>query len=549
MLSYPSLEYDEVVAEVCRGTAGEDRMRALNILLRSDPAARDEYLLRVEIHTRLASDPELFTPVNAVTIPDCALPVREFPAGRTTRTGNPPASPISGRFGPVLALAACLTIVVLGVWAWRWNRVDSRSGGTSNAVAMLTRVVEARWSRADGLIKVGSALKPGWVHLEAGLAEIVFYSGARVVVEGPAALQLVSRGEVTCQDGRLLAEVPQPAHGFKVNTDQLNVVDLGTEFGLEVKHGRTEVHVFKGEVEFWREQVARQPLVEGQAASAQGGAAPSLMPASKVSFGSLFEFQKRFMASETERYDQWRLASDQLNLDPSLLVHLDFENLNGSSWTLGNKAGKSRKFPDATIVGCQRGEGRWRDKQALEFQSVNDRVRLAVAGEWESLTLSTWVNVKGLDRKVNSLFMSDGFGPGTVHWVIRQDGVLGLTVFGEGFGKYQIVASPPVLRLDSLGMWLHLAVVLDGRAKQVAHYVNGLPVSTKPLKISPFFRVGAAELGNWNASGSPEKDPSLIRNFSGAMDEFCLFGRALDDGEIRALYSIGKPQAEALAGR
>ena len=54
------------------------------------------------------------------------------------------------------------------------------------------------------------------------------------------------------------------------------------------------------------------------------------------------------------------------------------------------------------------------------------------------------------------------------------------------------------------GIWLHLAVVLDGSAKRVVHYVNGLPVGEKALKIKPPFRVGAAELGNWNAKGFPE---------------------------------------------
>ena len=54
-------------------------------------------------------------------------------------------------------------------------------------------------------------------------------------------------------------------------------------------------------------------------------------------------------------------------------------------------------------------------------------------------------------------------------------------------------------------MWLHLAVVLDGSAKRVVHYVNGLPVGEKALKIKPPFRIGAAELGNWNAKGFPEE--------------------------------------------
>ena len=143
--------------------------------------------------------------------------------------------------------------------------------------------------------------------------------------------------------------------------------------------------------------------------------------------------------------------------------------------------------------------------------------------------------------------MSDGFAPGTVHWSIRNDGVLGLTVIGAGEGNYQIVASPPVLKLDEFGMWLHLAAVIDGRTRRVVHYVNGLHVGEKPLRMDPPFRIGAAELGNWTARGFAGDGPFLIRNFSGVMDEFCLFSRALNASEIRALYSAGKPQPDPVA--
>ncbi len=136
--------------------------------------------------------------------------------------------------------------------------------------------------------------------------------------------------------------------------------------------------------------------------------------------------------------------------------------------------------------------------------------------------------MQGLDRPINSLFLSDGFTPGTVHWVIRNDGVLGLTV----------------LTVDQFGIWTHLAVVLDGRAKQAVHYVNGPPVSQHSVRIGPPFKVGTAELGNWNAVGSPGNDPFLIRNLSGVMDEFCLFGRALNAAEIQALHAGGIPQVD-----
>ena len=99
-------------------------------------------------------------------------------------------------------------------------------------------------------------------------------------------------------------------------------------------------------------------------------------------------------------------------------------------------------------------------------------------------------------------------------------------------------------RLNPLESRLHNSPTPEevGREAAIIRPLFGLPVSEKLLRLNPPFRIGAAELGNWNASGFPENDPSHFRNFSGAMDEFCLFSRALSGDEVRALYSEGKPQ-------
>ncbi len=543
-LRFPSPEFDDAVAAVCHGLASDEQMRALNCLLRENPAAQDEYLFRVELHSRLASETDLFatTASGANAVEPFPLTLAHSLDGARGESKSPgilrfplPRKPLAW----AVALAACLVALAAGLAFWL--KRPAAKGTTSTAIAMLTRAVDAHWSQSTGPLRVGSALEPRRLRLESGLAQVVFYSGARVVIEGPTELQLVSASKAVCPSGRLLAEVPEPARGFRVKTDQLNVVDLGTAFGIDATHSRTEVHVFKGKVELFSETAAKQSLGEGQAAVAQGNAPPRLMAASRAAFTPMFEFQERSMASEAFRYEHWQFACAQLNQDPSLVVHLDFENVSGSDWTLYNAAEKNLSVPDATIVGCQRAEGRWREKQALEFQSVNDRVRLAVPGEFEALTLSAWVSVKGLDRQFNSLFMCDGFEPGTIHWLIRNDGALGLTVFGADSLNYQILASPPVLTLDKFGMWLHLAVVIDGHAGKVTQYVNGTLVAQQALKQGPPFRLGSAELGNWNARSGPNPAPFLIRNFSGSLDEFELFSRALNHTEVRELYAKGKP--------
>ncbi len=532
-LKFPSSEFDHAVAAVCHGTATEEQSRALNELLRGQPAARDEYILRLELHSWLASDPDLFARETGEPIP---LPGSALP---------PQAPPWFQRTRQILALAACVALLLTAAWWVYRPESGGRKGDTSKAVAMLNRVADAVWQAPGEVPRLGGPLEPGWLRLKSGLAQIVFYSGARLVIEGPVELQLVSPGEVVCLGGRLIAEVPPPARGFRLRTPRLNVTDLGTVFGVEVSARETELHVFKGRVEFQSPAAAaHQSLLEGQGAIADGAAPPRLVPAGRSRFASLFDLQSKSSEAEVLRHEQWRAAGTRLDQDPTLLIHFEFEPLDTSDWSLPNASKLRNATPDATIVGCQWTEGRWPDKRALEFRNVSDRVRLEVPGDYNALTLAVWLRVQGLDREINSLFMSDGFEDGTIHWSLRNDGVLGLTAIGDGPGRYQICASPPALGLDQLGLWVHLAAVVDGDSKRVVHYLNGLPVSEHPLRIAPPFHIGVAELGNWNARGFPKNDPFMIRNFSGAMDDFCLFSRALSGDEIHRLYSAGKPQPE-----
>lgn len=545
-ITFPSREFDEAVAAVCHDALSDEQARALNTLLRTDGNARDEYIRRLEVHSRLASVPDLFAGA----------------ATDDTQAGRAKFDPVSRQMAPArrssryarqrkkawaMALAVGLALVA-GVW-WTLHvwKAGEKKGTTSHAVAMLNRVVDVEWMPGTEVPRLGAPLEPGWLRLNSGLAQIVFYSGARVAIQGPAELEIISENGASCRRGRLTAEVPPQARGFRISTPQLGVEDLGTSFGLAVTDQRTEVHVFDGSVEV-RTTAGRtkNALREGRGVVMENAKPIQFIEAGPAAFASLFDLQAKSLAAEARRYDQWRAASERLGNDTSLLVHLDFEAGASADWRLRNLGRPSGSVSDATIVGCQWINGRWPEKRALEFQSVSDRVRLTVPGEFESLTLAVWVRVQGLDRQINSLFMSDGFLPGTLHWLIRNDGVLGLTMIGADPRDHQIVVSPSVLTLDQFGQWLHLAVVLDGDTKRVTHYVNGLPVGDRDLRIAPPFRVGAAEIGNWNARGFPGNDPFLIRNFSGAMDEFLLFGRALNAAEIGDLHADGKPQPEPL---
>jgi hypothetical protein len=190
-------------------------------------------------------------------------------------------------------------------------------------------------------------------------------------------------------------------------------------------------------------------------------------------------------------------------------------------------------------VGCAWATGRWPGKQGLQFKRVSDRVRLHVPGEFDALTLMTWVRVDALPNRYSSLMMTDGWDEGAPHWHIRQDGKVSLVVKGPGgptsTAHYftSVIFSP-----ERVGQWTHLAVVYDRDGGEVTHYVDGRPVKQTPLKLDVPLRIGDAEIGNWNPL---YRSDYPVRHFCGCMDEFLLFSRALDGQEIGRLYTQGRP--------
>ncbi|MDB6040477.1 MAG: FecR protein, partial [Verrucomicrobiales bacterium] len=340
-LTFPSHDYDETVAAVCHGSFSEEQAGALNELLCNDHGARDEYILRVELHARLASEQDLFVST-AHEVSESGMPGRGI--GLTQQVVGLPAQRQvrSRKVTTTIALAMCLALLLTGWWGVHEWRQNERKGATSTAVAMLNRGVNAQWSSRDKTPVLGSPLEPGWLRLKSGLAQVVFYSGARVVIEGPAELQIISAGEASCRVGRLTAEVPPQASGFRIGTPQMKVTDLGTVFGLYVKQGHTELHVFKGRVEFQSaDSPGKQNLQEGSGAVTEVSHTTSIIIANRAGFASLFDLQARSAVAESLECNQWRRASRQLNQDPSLLVHFDFEHATIADWQLRNVSSRS----------------------------------------------------------------------------------------------------------------------------------------------------------------------------------------------------------------
>lgn len=409
----------------------------------------------------------------------------------------------------------------------------------TNLIATITRGTGVVWDDESNGVEIGSAVGPQWLHLKSGAVQIDFNSGAQVILEGPTSFELVSANEARLDFGKVSAHVPEPAHGFKVYTPDATVTDLGTAFGLERRPLKpVKVEVFEGKVEVATESVSAPEIVKaGHGVQVKAQQLEPLAPVDWAEFLSAQELARRETAELRLRYEGWRLADHWLEDDPSMLVHFDFENGQDSDRTLVNHAMGAKGPVQAAIYGCDWGEGRWPGKSALEFNRVNDRVRLSIPGAYESLTYLVWLRVDSLPNQWNTLAQTDMSGPGETHWQIYRNGSVEFTVrSGTGKNSWKHVVSKPVITRDYFGKWIQLAAVYDGTAQRMILYMNGQKIGSKTTRM-PSLKLGALELGNWPASSNMN---SGIRDFHGRMDEFTLFDRALSANEIWRRYDVGK---------
>jgi len=155
---------------------------------------------------------------------------------------DPETPDTGGRWRALAAVAAAAAIVAV-----LWQR--PAPGPATFATMEQTRA--ARWESGALPTAAGARLSAGRLRLAEGLATIRFDSGAEVVLEAPAEIELVDRMNCVLRRGTAVAEVPESAVGFQITTPSARVVDYGTRFAVNVDGGTgaTKTHVFEGEVE------------------------------------------------------------------------------------------------------------------------------------------------------------------------------------------------------------------------------------------------------------------------------------------------------------
>lgn len=540
-------ELCELTGAVCDATISPEELVRLEAMLGESRDARRVYHEYTLLHAELRWRESAVTDsLRQIVLPVLALEPVSLKA-RKWRL------PLSGRLaaamlcGVLVAYFALLAVFVTQRQDTERPLANAASAAAgARAIAKLTASTDCVW---DG---VGSASVPSTgdslyidelLSLEHGLAEIMFADGARVHLEGPARFTLESSSRGNLHHGKLVARVSPRAVGFTIQTPTATVVDLGTEFGVEVDRGKqTNVHVIAGKVRLLPRDAAKsaqrgETLQAGEArrVASGSGTGPTTTTVLPFDSGYFLASQGRSNATavEASSLERWRQQSNEWRKSADLLAYFTFDGPDSEEpRRLVNRARATAGQFDAKIHGARWQPGRWPGKWSLEFNSNEEWAEVDIPGEYKSLTFVTTVRLRPATQRIRALWATDDWRrPGQIVWQFTP---------GDGlqFAMHPgpVVSGGSAVKTEEIWQWLQVAAVYDADNHRLTQFVNGQEVAQGPFEPSNKVLLGPARIGNWDPKEYPFSANDLRdRYLGGCMDELFLFRRSLAVEEIRRL--------------
>lgn len=266
------IEVERLASKLFDGQQDEQSQVRLEELLAQDPTARDCFIDCVALHTLLGARHEAeldssgnsgFEQLAQRLLGETDLPITKVAAPISPELLTRLVSPIVHRHNFLAWTTAVCLLCCIGLVWWYFKSGNQEYPPHSKYVAVLSKTVGSRWA-SDNPDGVPARLFAGQtLSLDEGYAELTFLSGCTFAMKGPAEIELVSPMVVRAIKGAVWARVGEDAKGFVVETPAGKVIDLGTEFGINVDStmSTTDVVVFEGAVDL--ERIAAGTVILG----------------------------------------------------------------------------------------------------------------------------------------------------------------------------------------------------------------------------------------------------------------------------------------------
>jgi hypothetical protein len=557
----------------CDGSLDDAELKRLDELLLTDAEFRDLYVKYMDQHAVLAAT--LLPIGNLQLMVRCPGPAGGEPADGDAdragsiagfgnrRVGQPSRLPRAWRRWVSVAVVLLLASLVarhgpMGRPGAPIVDKSSLSGdppslGLARGFAVVIQLAGAEWEPGNGQRpSEGDLLAAGRLVLRSGRMMLGLLSGVTLTLEGPADLELLSIDRVHCRRGKLRTRVPHGAEGFIVTTPGSAVIDLGTEFGLNVaEDGRAHLMVFKGEAEAAVLNAAGVPVRSQQVAERR---AFDIDPRS----GQIEQAE----ACPVDFVVPPILSPTPLSLDASYReavlaagpwAYWRFEAIDHGA-VVDEVAGR----PSLRATGPVKLVGADAHNRCFEFGPDETEQSLAMDGLWEPPSDPGYaVELWALPGRIGHAALASLIAPGAPAQDYKHLFLIELTASDR-----QSLLSPGLFRFlhrwppgDSGGdnlfstrhyvpnRWHQLVAQRSGGRLEL--YVDGVatqPVSPQSASASEPCRLLVGRL-------KPIPRPSgrvHSRPFVGLIDELALYNRPLTADEIRCHYELGTTNRQSV---
>ncbi len=553
-------ELDQLLLKMDQGELSDAEMRRLGELIQEKPTILERYLDHVEAESMLKDSFGAFPNADAIS-QLAALPQTKPPTSATERSRGWH----NYHFVAASLLAVCCLVAIgylIGTQTGRnsfpsdknvANQVDElpvtdiQPMPKENAPSDLPGIIlcqithrtqaDLHVRKHDSFSQVSSNdLSAGDYFFDEGNLELLYESGAKVILQSPAQFRLISSKHLFLEKGRINVHCPtQQSRGFIVETPSSLAKDLGTEFAVEVaadKVKQDEFHVFNGKVSL------RPKLSPFQLSLSQGEAA-RLDHATSTPAGIDVDL-KRFIRS----LDAPSSAYRKLILEHNPSVYYEMAD-QGDGRTLYNQIEDQYH---AKVIQSRHPNNHWapgfNGGTSLHLDGMISRTYAVVPdypkAPGNQLTVTAWIYAEsrpcwGSIAK-NWGHNEDPKSRGQFHFgLYRFSGNLEASINDETDREVFAIESKPL----PLHQWHHVALVVDER--HLSLYRNGELVAQtecQGMKGNPEIKP----LAIGTKLGEMSLMPAVNNNsfWDGRIDHLAIIHQSLTAEDIKQLHETGR---------
>lgn len=245
-------ELECLIQDFLDGSLADENLKVLQTQLRSNPVARDLYRDYVYLQSALQQQASVPRGIIQPVIPVERVILRQ--KHRTLRR----------------AAFSAAALVIIGLVSMALLMVKKAPSSLAFEIAPGSRFTITHISPEGQSAESMTMLKGSRLKLEQGTVALTFDTGVKSIIIGPADLTLLGKNQLSLIQGIGWFDVPEGAEGFQVTTEGLEIIDLGTEFGVIAQPDELgaydQVHVLKGKVHVisLANTAEYTPLVAGQ---------------------------------------------------------------------------------------------------------------------------------------------------------------------------------------------------------------------------------------------------------------------------------------------